>query len=508
MTIPIIARAHQFADRTAAIAAEGQFTYQQLLDVSGHVASTILDGQTDMADKRVAFLTSPSMAYLAVQWGAWRAGAMAVPLCTQHPEPELDYVIEDAGAEIVIAAPEFADRLKPIAQKRGLRFMLTTDLMDFDSPAADDALPDVDSSRPAMLVYTSGTTNRPKGAVITHDNIAAQVTSLVEAWGWTQDDHILEVLPLHHVHGIVNVVACALWSGAKCELLPKFDADLVWQRLIDCKDLTLFMAVPTIYARLIKAWDSASPEQQQAMTEACRKLRLMVSGSAALPVTTLEKWRTVSGHTLLERYGMTEIGMGLSNPLHGERCPGRVGSPLPRVQVRLVDEAGKEINDGQSGQIQIKGPAVFKEYWRKPEATADAFTEDGWFKTGDVAICEDNIYRILGRNSVDIIKTGGYKVSALEIEASLRDHNAIDECAVVGVPDDEWGQRVGVAIICANGHSIDLDTLRVWAKERLATYKVPSLLRVVEQLPRNPIGKVTKPAVVELFQDAAQEQTA
>jgi malonyl-CoA/methylmalonyl-CoA synthetase len=329
--------------------------------------------------------------------------------------------------------------------------------------------------------------------------LAAQITSLVEAWEWTADDHILHVLPLHHVHGIVNVLCCPLWVGATCEILRKFDTGAVLEHLTKNEKLTLFMAVPTVYARLIAAWEAADSATRKALTDGCRRLRLMVSGSAALPVATLEKWRSISGHTLLERYGMTEIGMGLSNPLHGERVPGSVGSPLPGVEARLVDDAGTPIGDGVPGQIHVRGPGVFTEYWGRPDATADAFTSDGWFKTGDVAVREKGIYRILGRDSVDIIKSGGYKISALEIEEVLRTHESIQDCAVVGVEDAEWGQRVGVAAILKPEAALDLESLRAWAKQRLAVYKVPTLLSLVGDLPRNPMGKVLKPEVVKLF---------
>ena len=291
-----------------------------------------------------------------------------------------------------------------------------------------------------------------------------------------------------------------MWSGATCEFLPRFDADRVWDRIAVSDSLTLFMAVPTIYSRLTRAWEEANEERQRAMSEGCRRLRLMVSGSAALPVPTLEKWRELSGHTLLERYGMTEIGMGLSNPLHGQRQPGCVGAPLPGVELRLVDEANRPVSDGAAGQIQVRGPTVFTEYWGKSAATTEAFTDDGWFKTGDVAQREDGVYRILGRESVDIIKTGGYKVSALEIEDVLRTHEQIDECAVVGVADEEWGQRVAVAAVITPEADLKLEDLRAWCKQQLAAYKVPSLMKTVDALPRNPMGKVTKPDVVELFE--------
>jgi malonyl-CoA/methylmalonyl-CoA synthetase len=232
----------------------------------------------------------------------------------------------------------------------------------------------------------------------------------------------------------------------------------------------------------------------------------------------MDRWRVISGHTLLERYGMTELGMVLGNPLHGERLPGHVGVPFPGVETRLVDESGREVEDGQPGEIQVRGPNVFREYWRKPEATAAAFTQDGFFRTGDIAVRAPSsvhgaahgavhgaVHRILGRDSVDILKTGGFKVSALEIEEVLRAHPAILECAVVGIADEEWGQRVAVAVELrarSIGSELTLGTLREWAKERLAPYKVPTLLYIAhegEGLPRNALGKVLKPQVSRLF---------
>ena len=224
----------------------------------------------------------------------------------------------------------------------------------------------------------------------------------------------------------------------------------------------------------------------------------MVSGSAALPVRTLERWREISGHTLLERYGMTEFGMALSNSLHGERRPGFVGTPLPGVEVRLVAEDGTPVGPGTPGELEVRGPGVFLEYWRRPDATATAF-RGGWFRTGDVALLENGAYRILGRLSVDIIKTGGYKISALEIEEVLRTHSAVAECAVVGIEDVEWGERVCAAVELASGSQLTLPELQAWAKERLAPYKVPRALSVVQVLPRNALGKVMKPQVAKLF---------
>jgi malonyl-CoA/methylmalonyl-CoA synthetase len=227
-------------------------------------------------------------------------------------------------------------------------------------------------------------------------------------------------------------------------------------------------------------------------------MRLMVSGSAALPVSTMLRWKEISGHTLLERYGMTEIGMALSNPLCGNRVSGSVGKPLPGVEVQLSGEDGKPVSPGTAGEIEVRGPGVFKEYWGKPEATRAAF-RDGWFRTGDTAVIENGIYRILGRTSIDILKTGGHKVSALEIEDVLRRHPAVAECAVVGVPDAEWGERVGAAVVLNDVQVLDLPSLRSWALQLMAVHKVPSRLLVLDALPRNAMGKVVKPLVVELF---------
>ena len=497
MAIPLIERAVGHGDRQAIEAIEGHFSYERLLTDSSRVAASLLAGRDDLAEERVAFLFPPSFSYVAAQWGTWRAGGIAVPLCTSHPQPELEYVIDDAEPEVLVALSDWVGRLEPIAQDRGLRLTTLEELLADPSVAAGVELPEVEPERRAMIVYTSGTTSKPKGAVFTHLTIQAQIESLVEAWEWRPDDKILLVLPLHHVHGIINVLGCALWSGARCEMMPGFDADDVWVR-IEESDLSLFMAVPTIYGKLIAAWEKLSPDSRLSVSDACGSLRLMVSGSAALPVPMFERWHEITGHILLERYGMTEIGMALSNPLHGERRPGHVGQPLPRVEVRRVDEAGEAVPAAEPGEIEVRGPGVFLEYWRQSQATRAAFRDD-WFRTGDVAVVEQGSYRILGRRSVDIIKTGGYKVSALEIEAVLREHPSIRDCAVVGLADPEWGERVGAAVVLRAGAKLSLEELRTWAKDRLATYKVPSRLLRLEVLPLNAMGKVTKPKLAELF---------
>ncbi|MCB0385554.1 MAG: AMP-binding protein, partial [Bdellovibrionales bacterium] len=260
----------------------------------------------------------------------------------------------------------------------------------------------------------------------------------------------------------------------------------------------VFMAVPTVYSRLIARHEESTPLDKENQKKALSQFRLMVSGSAALPVPIFEKWRAISGHDLLERYGMTEIGMALSNPYVGERRPGTVGQPFPGVDTKVVDENGLDVPSGEAGELWVRGSMVFKEYFNQSQETAQAF-HDGWFKTGDVVCVEDGYYRIMGRQSVDIIKSGGYKISALEIEAILRRHPAVADCAVVGIEDPEWGERVSGALILQNGLSLSLEELREWAKEHLAHYKIPSQIQIVQNLPRNVLGKVLKPKVKELF---------
>ena len=490
----IIERAKLFSDRTAILDENGTHSYRLLLEKAQKIASTLLENRDDLNEARVAFMVPPGFDYIAIQWGIWLAGGIAVPLCVTHPLPEIEYVLQDSGVEILVLHPIFKNKLSSISKQQSIRLVLTSEFKNNRKKVH----PEIDKERRAMILYTSGTTNKPKGVVTTHRNIDAQITCLTEAWEWSSDDHILHVLPLHHTHGIINALSCALWSGAVCEFLPKIDADLILDRFIE-RGLTLFMAVPTVYIKLINCWKKANQAKRKQISESCQNMRLMVSGSAALPVHVFEKWKEISSHNLLERYGMTEIGMALSNPYHGERRPGSVGMPLPGVTVRLFDDSNKTIHkEGESGEIRIKGENVFKEYWQKPESTKEAFWNE-WFCTGDVAVIENGYFRILGRSSIDIIKTGGYKVSALEIEEVLRTHPAISDCSVVGIEDPDWGERVSAVVILADHYELSLSELRAWSKERMANYKIPSRLLILEELPRNSMGKVIKPAVKKLF---------
>lgn len=483
--------------KTAIISNGNSYSYDELRTASQQFANFLLGDDTDLAESRVAFMVTAGFDYVKTQWAIWQAGGVAVPLCTTHPLSSLQYVIEDTQAETIIVSPEFESILKDLASEKNIRFIV----LGQESPSISKELPQLSADRRAMILYTSGTTNLPKGVVTTHANIEAQVSTLVDAWEYSENDHILCILPLHHVHGIINVISCTLWAGGTVEFLPNFSADGVFnwmKKMAESGVKGVFMAVPTIYFKLIAHFETLNESEQKALTENMKTFRLMVSGSAALPVSVMEKWEIISGHRLLERYGMTEIGMAISNPYHAERRAGHIGQALPNVEIRLVDEQDQEVNIGEVGEIQVKGANVFQEYWLKPEATENTFTEDGWFKTGDVAVLNDGYYKILGRSSIDIIKSGGYKISALEIEEVLRTHPDINDCSVVGIDNEEWGELV-VAALISDDKNLDTNALNKWIREKMPSYKVPRKYKLVDELPRNAMGKVTKNDLKKLF---------
>ncbi|XP_007937424.1 malonate--CoA ligase ACSF3, mitochondrial [Orycteropus afer afer] len=526
---PVFTQALAFGDRTAVVDWHGRHTYQDLyqrsLWLSREICRLRACTSGDLGEERVSFLCSNDASYVVAQWASWMSGGIAVPLHSKHPAAQLEYFIQDSRSCVVVAGSEHLALLGPVASRLGVPLLpLPPDvctgaaegLLRGEVPAPDwKAWPW--KERGAMLMYTSGTTDRPKGVLSTHRNVSAMVTGLVDKWAWTSDDVILHVLPLHHVHGVVNTLLCPLWVGAVCVMLPEFSAQQVWEKFLSSETprVSVFMAVPTIYSKLIDYYDRhfTQPHVQEYVRAVCReRVRLMVSGSAALPVPVLERWRDITGHTLLERYGMTEIGMALSNPLTAARLPGSVGTPLPGVEVRIVSESPQrgvcsytvhaEGNERETkvtpgfeekeGELLVRGPSVFREYWDQPEATKNAFTPDGWFKTGDTVVFKDGRYWIRGRTSVDIIKSGGYKLSALEIERHLLAHPSITDVAVIGVPDVTWGQRVTAVVTLRGGHSLSKQELREWARGVLAPYAVPSELLLVEEIPRNPMGKVNK----------------
>ena len=468
------------SDRVAIIDDRGEHTYEAIAKHAHGVAAAL----GDMREKRVAILVTPGAAFVASLAGAWLAGACAVILSPLHPAPETAYFLEDSHAAAILVS---ADLAASLAQENARPKIDPASC----APREIDAgrMPPKESD--ALQLYTSGTTGKPKGAVLTHANLDANTRVLEEAWGITKDDLLLHVLPLHHTHGLVVALLTMLRAGGRVRMLGAFDARRVWNEL---EKATVFMAVPTIYAKLMAAFDAASVDTQETWMYHARTLRLATSGSAALPVSLANRWRQIRGDIPLERYGMTEIGMALSNPLHGERKPGYVGRPLPTVETKIVE-----------GELWVRGPSVFRGYFEREDATRASFAaaDDGgapWFMTGDTVEQDaGGAFKILGRTSIDILKSGGYKLSALEIEETLRGIDAVAEVAVVGVPDEEWGDRVTACVVAKPGREAECDAekVREFCKKLLAVYKVPKDVVLVSALPRNAMGKVVKPELVK-----------
>ncbi|MBL8739666.1 MAG: AMP-binding protein, partial [Myxococcales bacterium] len=431
-------------------------------------------------------------AFLAILW----AGAVAVPLPVNAPAAELAYFASDSRARAVFATDAFRARLPSGLEELSLA-----------ASAADDrSLPLVSPGSPALILYTSGTTGRPKGALITQQNLSSQTHALRTAWRVTKDDDLLHVLPLHHLHGVVVALLTSLTAGASIRMARKFDPDVV---LREMRHATVFMAVPTMIQKIMERVDALSDDERALASARARALRLVTSGSAALPVRLAERWQAFAERIPLERYGMTEIGIGLSNPLDPtRRKPGFVGAPLSNVEIRIVEDDGRD-GDGP-GDLLVRGSGVFAGYFERPYATEESF-RDGWFATGDVAVRDaDGDIRLLGRKSADILKTGGEKVSALEIEEALREYPAFSEVAVVGVPDATWGDRVVAAVVVRAGSLPDAanERVRAWAKERLSPYKVPREVVVLDALPKNAMGKVQKGEIVARLVAAEQARTS
>lgn len=465
---------------------------------------------------RIGIVAKPSFEFVAGVLGTWFSGCIAVPLALSYPESELLHVMHDSDISMVLSTEDYREVLQNVAAKSGAKFSLippvpnvSSETTVFDQSQAEK----MDGQRgedPALIVYTSGTTGKPKGVVHTHKSIDAQVQMLTEAWEYTSADQFLHCLPLHHVHGLFNALLVPLYAGATVEFMPKFSVRGIWQRWRESypvngnragEAITAFTGVPTMYTRLIQGYEAMDTELQAASASAAKQLRLMMCGSSALPLPVMQQWETITGHRLLERYGMTEFVMAISNPLRGARKAGTVGNPLPGVQVKIAeDESGSDA--AGVGEICVKSPSLFKEYWKLPKVTKDSFTADGFFKTGDTGKQdEDGYYIILGRTSADIMKVGGYKLSALEIESVLLEHPAVAECCVLGLPDKDYGDAVSAIIVLEEEAKRDqekskpvlsLQELCTWAKDKLAPYKLPTRLFLWDSLPRNAMGKVNK----------------
>jgi malonyl-CoA/methylmalonyl-CoA synthetase len=477
--------------------AGGHYSYADLERESARYARFLTDLGLQPGD-RVAAQIEKSSAAVFLYLGCLRAGLIYLPLNPAYRAAEIEYYLDDAEPGTVVCGPSDLAGMRDLARPRGLQHIYTLDAdgqgtlaeacrsvggeYDTCNVAPDDT---------AVLLYTSGTTGRPKGAMLTHGNLAANALALHQAWGWRPDDVLLHALPLFHIHGLFVACHCVLLNGTKMILLPKFDVATVMQSL---PRATVFMGVPTFYTRLL-----AEPAFNR---DVCGRMRLFVSGSAPLLPQTFDEFRQRTGHTILERYGMTETGMNTSNPLDGPRRPGTVGKPLPGVSLRIVNDMNQPLPAGEVGQLQVKGDNVFKGYWRLPEKTAEEFTADGYFRTGDLARMDNDGYVSIVGRSKDLIISGGLNIYPKEIESYLDNIDGVRESAVIGAAHPDFGEAVVAVVVRAPG-SEDVTEADILAalKQKIAGFKVPKRVFFVPELPRNTMGKVQKNLLRERYTD-------
>jgi malonyl-CoA/methylmalonyl-CoA synthetase len=446
----------------------GAWTYATLAGESARLANGLVAAGVRPGD-RVAAQLEKSPSVLALYLACLRAGAVFLPMNTSYTAAEVDYLLGDARPALSLLGAEGAASLATLCDGQPEEF---ADV----ARTADDL---------AAILYTSGTTGRPKGAMLTHRNLTSNALTLTSAWGFTGADVLVHALPTYHAHGLFVAVNCVLASGSSMVFLPRFEPEAVLDEL---PTATVFMGVPTLYTRLL-----ASARLDRA---ACAHMRLFVSGSAPLSADTHHSFAERTGHQILERYGMTETVMITSNPLDGERKPGTVGPPLPGVSVRVVPRAGEA--DGV-GDVEVRGPNVFAGYWGKPELTAREMTSDGWFRTGDLGRLDADGYLELVGRSKDLVISGGLNVYPKEVETVLDRLDGVVESAVIGVPDADLGEAVVAVVVPVAGASVDESSLRAAARASLAGYKCPKRVHLVDELPRNTMGKVEKAALRERF---------
>jgi len=455
-----------------------------------------------LGGQRVALLAPQDRSWLLGFWAVLLAGGVVVPLSPLHPAREQEFFFRESRAAALLVAEPLALAMDG---SRQLSFRASEQTPPTSAGSAATA-PAGDAERAvALILYTSGTTGKPKGVLISHRNVFEGARTLREAWGISSSDRVLHTLPLHHVHGICVSLLCAFLAGAPTEMLPRYDPERVLEAAARS---SVLMGVPTQHVRLVQYLDGLADgaERQRAIGH-LRGQRLITSGSAALPETLGRRLEALTGQYPLERYGMTEVGIVIGNPLSGPRQPGSCGQPLPRCQIRIVDDGGADVEPGQPGEIWIAAPTVFEGYDGDEAATRAAFGDGRFFKSGDTAVWTPEGYvKILGRTSVDIIKSGGYKLSALELEEHLREHAWVSDVAVLGVPDEIWGESVLAVVVPSasvleSGEGLAAEQLRSWMKERVASYKVPKRVLLRTELPRNAMGKVQKPALLAQLRD-------
>jgi malonyl-CoA/methylmalonyl-CoA synthetase len=475
-------------NRLAIETADGQrISYGDLVARAGQMANVLIERGVKPGD-RVAAQTDKSVPGLVLYLAAVRAGAVYLPLNTAYTLNELEYFITDAEPSLVVCDPSKAQGIGTIAAKVGAK-VETLDVNGKGSltDAAAKAKPDfVTVARAdddlAAILYTSGTTGRSKGAMLTHDNLASNSLSLVDYWRFTDKDVLIHALPIYHTHGLFVASNVTLFARASMIFLPKFDPELIIKLMARA---TVMMGVPTFYTRLLQ-----SPSLTH---EATKHMRLFISGSAPLLADTHREWAARTGHAVLERYGMTETNMNTSNPYDGDRVAGAVGLPLPGVSVRVTDpETGTELKRDTIGMIEVKGSNVFKGYWRMPEKTKAEFRDDGFFITGDLGKIDTKGYvHILGRGK-DLVISGGFNVYPKEIESEIDAMPGVIESAVIGVPHADFGEGVTAVVVCDKGAAVSEASVLSALDGRLAKFKMPKRVFVVDELPRNAMGKVQK----------------
>ena len=475
---------------------EQRISYADLMARAGRMANVLVNSGVKPGD-RVAAQTEKSVPGLVLYLAAVRAGAVYLPLNTAYTLNELEYFITDAEPSLVVCDPSKAEGIGSIAVKVGAKVLtLGADGRGSLTEATAKASPEfVTVARAdddlAAILYTSGTTGRSKGAMLTHDNLASNSLSLVDFWRFTGKDVLIHALPIYHTHGLFVASNVTLFARASMIFLPKFDPELVIQLMARS---TVLMGVPTFYTRLL---------QSPALTkETTKHMRLFISGSAPLLADTHREWAARTGHAVLERYGMTETNMNTSNPYDGDRVPGAVGQALPGVTVRVTDpDTGKELARETIGMIEVKGPNVFKGYWRMPEKTKAEFRDDGFFITGDLGKIDGNGYvHILGRGK-DLVISGGFNVYPKEIESEIDAMPGVIESAVIGVPHADFGEGVTAVLVCDKGAEITESGVLKALDGRLAKFKMPKRVFVVDELPRNAMGKVQKNILRDTYKD-------
>ncbi|MEX8520700.1 MAG: malonyl-CoA synthase [Leptothrix sp. (in: b-proteobacteria)] len=461
------------------------------LDRATAMLANLLQSLEIAPGSRIAAHTEKSVEALLLYLATLRAGFVYLPLNTAYQAAELDYFIGNAEPAVVVCAGKNFPWISKLAFQKGVAHVFTLNedrsgtLLDRAAYCSDQhEVAPKSADDLAAILYTSGTTGRSKGAMLSHGNLLSNARVLHSHWDWQPGDVLIHALPIFHVHGLFVASHAALLNGSKMLWLAKFDPKAVVERL---PRASVFMGVPTLYVRLL---------QEAGLTrEACQNMRLFISGSAPLLIETFRDWQTRTGHTILERYGMSETIMLTSNPCKpqdGDRLGGTVGPALPGVGVRVVDDAGALLPAGEIGHVQVRGPNVFGGYWRMPEKTAEDFTADGWFKTGDVGRFDDAAYLTIVGRSKDLIISGGYNVYPAEIEGYLNELPGVAESAVVGVPHPDFGEGVIALIVPKAGAQLDADALVGILKKQIANYKVPKRAFIVAELPRNAMGKVQK----------------